>query len=71
MRNTGTHDGEQLRQQQNLITLDTETDEARTGPLVSRDESPTPLLSPTVDKEQHAAICGLIHMHANEKSREL
>ena len=65
------HDGEHLRQQQNLINLDTETDEARMGPLVSRDESPTPLLSQTVDKEQHAAICGLIHMHANEKAREL
>ena len=24
-----------------------------------------------LDKEQHAAICGLINMHANEKSNEL
>ena len=30
-----------------------------------------PLFSPTVNKEQHDAICGLINMHANEKAHEL
>ena len=50
MRQTGTHDGEQQRQQQLQANSATESDESHTGQLVFRDGPPTPLFSQTVDK---------------------